>query len=287
MVFEFAIRDDDPGFFTEPEELESAYGGREDLVISYSVVPYQGCTAMPSVPDHFHEKCGRFPVGQNEPLVDYLNSKISAGRASILQHGYDHVYQDGLAEFVYAKDAFRRLQKGREHLESVFQEPINTFVPPSNSFSRRGLDAVKDIGMRTLYYPTPINRPKTPEVLALFSRDVIFKYQHKNTGPINFIRDANAFWRRRDRSKFMPVRPTVYRERGIPEFTCVSMTRSSPIDPILKQMEIADKYNGKFCLAVHYHSFRDDAFVNKFDQVLNYARRKLDPQFVSVSALFE
>jgi hypothetical protein len=52
-------------------------------------------------------------------------------------------------------------------------------------------------------------------------------------------------------------------------------------------MKIANEYNGKFCLAIHYHSFRSEAFQNKFYKIIEYAQTKLDPDFVTAEKLFD
>lgn len=287
-MFEFAIRDDDLCYFTDPAELREAYDALPVAVpVSFAVVPFQGCTEMPSVPSNRRSGDAEFPVGDNEAVVDYLRDALADGSAAVMQHGYNHVYYEDGPEFVAGDDLDDRLRRGRDHLEATFHTEVDTFVPPSNQLSVAGLRAVKDAGMRTLYYPTPVGRPKTFEVVGLTVRDLLFKYRHKETGPLGFLRDADRFWRREDRSVFMPVMPWTYELGGVPEFSCVSMSRQTRGEPVKRQLDIADRLDGKCCLAVHYHSFRDEGFRERFYDVIEYARRELDPEFVTVDRLFE
>lgn len=286
-MFEFAIRDDDPNYFTDPDELEQAYGALPDSIpISYALVPYHGCTKTPAIPREYWDGNEEFPIGDNEALVAYLNEGLDDGVLSVMQHGYNHVrYPDG-PEFVAGDNLRGRVQSGRDYLEELFEVEIDVFVPPNNSFSRAGLDAIKAEGLKTCYYPTPRDRPISPEILNIVLRDIYFKYRNKEVGVIDFLREANRFWRQSDRSVFMPVRPWPYNIRGADEFNCVSMTRDTPVEQIKRQMEIADRYNGKFCLAIHYHDFRYQEFSDAFYEIIRSARNELQPNFVTLPSLF-
>ncbi|MFA1612252.1 DUF2334 domain-containing protein [Halobellus rubicundus] len=288
MTFDFAIRDDDPNYFTDPNELKRAYAALPDSIpISFAVVPFHGCTKTPAIPEDRWEGDKEFPIDANEELIAYLREELESGSASVMLHGYNHVkYADG-PEFVAGDNLYNRIQKGREYLENVFNIDIEIFVPPNNSFSRAGLKAVKDESLRTFYYPTPLNRPKTPEVLTTFGQDLVFKYRHRSGGLFEFVSAADSFWRQENRSVFMPVQPWTYTLQGEPELTCVSMTRTDSIKRIKRQMEIADYYDAKFCLAIHYHAFRSATFRSSFYELINYARSELDPRFVRAEELFE
>lgn len=284
-MFEFAVRDDDPNYFTDPTELEAPYMDY-DFPVSFAIVPFQGCTDIPTVPENYHQGDEEFPLGENESLVEYLRAEVDAGNISVLLHGYNHVYYESGPEFVAGEDLGGRVERGLGYLEGLLGTDVDMFVPPSNSFSRRGLEAVKAAGLKTFYYPTPFGRPKTPEVIRMFLKDLRFKYRHKNTGLTAFLRDSDRFWRREDRDVFMPVQPFPYHVQGQGEFTAVSLSETSDIGVIRRQLELADHYNGGFCLAVHYHSFRSETFREKFEDIISYAREELNPRFVHAGELF-
>jgi hypothetical protein len=289
-MFKFAIRDDDPNYFTSPSELETAYSDLPDHIpISYAVVPFHGCTQTPAIPEDKWEGTEEYPLADNTELVSYLKEGLSDGSHSVMLHGYNHVKYPSGPEFVAGDNLENRIQQGKAYLEELLETEVNIFVPPNNSFSRAGLDAVKSAGMATFYYPTPFDRPRTPEVAFVTSRDLWFKYRNKTGGMTSFLKDADRFWRRGEHDVFMPVRPFPYEIRGVPEVTSVSLTRTdggSHIERIKQQMELADRRDGVFCLAVHYHSFSDDSFRGRFYDLISYARNYLNPEFVCAEQLF-
>ncbi|WP_248516824.1 DUF2334 domain-containing protein [Salinarchaeum laminariae] len=288
MTLQFAIRDDDCNAFTEVAELERAYARLPaDVPVSFAVVPYHASLECPAVPDDRWDEAERRPLEANEDLIEYLQDGLEDGSCAVALHGYSHERFDGRPEFVAGTDLPSRIERGREHLEKTLEHEVDVFVPPNNSLSRRGIQAVKDAGMRLCYYPTPVNRPKTPEVLHVFLRDLWFKYRNKTAGPVSFLRDADRFWRRGDHSVFMPVRPMLYELQGSTEITCVSLTRHNPVDPVKRHLDVAAAHDGKFCVAVHYHAFRDDAFSDRFYELIDYARSNYDVEFVGIEELFE
>lgn len=288
MSFEFAIRDDDVNHFTRPEEVENAYADLPDEIpVSLAVVPYQGGTETPAIPRSHWDSDEEFPLGENSNLVKYLRRGVKSGRFGIMQHGYDHVKRSDGPEFVAAKNPDERIHKGRDHLEEVLDVDIEIFVPPNNSYSEKSLKLVKKAGLHTFYYPTPFNRPNSWDVLSTVAEDLYFKYRHKTGGPAKFAKDAYRFWQRGDRSVFMPVRPVPYTLQGGQEVNAVTLTRSGDPGKVKRQMEIADRYNGVFCLAVHYHSFKSKEFRERFYNLIDYAKTELDPEFVRARELFD
>ena len=288
MTFEFAIRDDDTNYFTNPEELEEPYSSLPgDVPVSLAVVPYHGCTRTYAIPEEKWEGDERHPIGENEELVEYLRKEVDTGRFSIMLHGYDHTKFDGAPEFVGGTNLYDKLTEGRRYLEKLFSTNIDIFVPPNNSFSNRGLRAVKEANMKTVYYPTPRGRPLTREVLALTARDLVFKYRDKETNPIGFLKDAVRFWALKERDIHMPVYPDTYTVQGGEEFTCVSMNRNDPAEPVKKQIKVAAAHDGKFCLAIHYPAFRYEAFRERFFEIIEYTREEFDPRFRTVGELFD
>lgn len=288
MTLEFAIRDDDCNYFTDVSELERAYMDLPDTVpISLAVVPYRACEQNPAVPETHWENDERRPIGENTALIEYLQTGLDDGRVSVALHGYSHERIDGKPEFVAASDPLRRIRDGRDHLESALDHDITVFVPPNNSLSNQSIIAIKKTGLRLCYYPTPLNRPKSTDVFRVFTQDLRFKYQHKKGGPISFIRDADRFWRQKDRSTFMPVRPCRYNVQGGTEFTCVSMTRDNSIEPIKRHISVAAENDGKFCLAIHYHSFRSNKFHRRFYELIEHVQSTYDVNFIPIESLFE
>jgi hypothetical protein len=287
-MFDFAIRDADTNHHTDPAELERVYG-KYELPVSLAVVPKHGPTRSPAIPETYWygtEPEERFPLAENELLVEYLQDGIDAGRYSILQHGYDHLRTPAGPEFARQGDLHDRLIEGREHLESTLDTDVEVFAPPDGSLSREGLRALAAAGMPLLYHLTPRGRPRTAEIPRLLWADARFKYRHRQVNSITFIQELYRLWAIGDHSVSLPSKTTRYRIGGNWEFTPTSLIESAGPARVKRQLSLADELNGKFCLAVHYHDFRSDHFRNQFEEVLRYARAELDPNFVHCDALF-
>ncbi len=288
-MFEFAIRDADTNYHTDPEELERVWG-RYDLPVSLAAVPNHGPTRSPATPEDYwydRDPDERFALGDNEALVAYLREGIEAGRYSVLQHGYDHVRTPAGPEFARHGDRHDRLVEGRAYLESLFDVDVDVFVPPDGKLSRAGLAAVKRERMDTLYYPTPRGRPRTAELARTLAGDGVFKYRHDEDGAFEFVQNLYRLWVMGDRSVSLPVRPEPYRLGGAWEVTGVSLLESAPLNRVKRQLRLADELDGAFCLSLHYHDFRSDGFRERFEELLAFAREELDPRFVHCRELFD
>ncbi|MFC7227490.1 DUF2334 domain-containing protein [Salinirubellus salinus] len=287
-MFEFAIRDADTNYHTDPEELDRVWG-RYDLPVSLAVVPKHGPTRSPAVPEDYwydRDPDERFPLADNEALVEYLRDGVEADRYSVLQHGYDHVRTPAGPEFARHGDLQERLVDGREHLESTLDVDVDVFVPPDGALSSAGSRALERERMRTLHYLTLRGRTRSPAVVRTFAADALFKYRHRTGGRLTFLQDLYRLWAIGDRSVGLASRPEPYRVDGGWEFTAVSLVESAGLARVKRQLRLADALEGKFCLALHYHDFRSERFREQFEELLRYARTELDPKFVHCEALF-
>lgn len=288
-MFEFAIRDDDVNYFTEPADIETAYAELDDAIpVSFAIVPFQGCNRSPAVPRERWNEDGLYPFKRNETLVRYFKNLLDDDAATVMLHGFSHLNADGEREFVGGSHLSEKIRLGRRHLEQALDTDVDIFVPPNNSLSPRGLSAVKGEGMNLFYYPSTPQRPVTPRSVIAAFRDLRFKYRRTSGGPLSFVRRL----RNRDRNDvFLPTLPRTYRVGGQPEFSCESLTKEclrndDVVENIKKQLRLADEADGKFCLAVHYHCFEHRRFKEQFYELIEYAQTELDPMFVTADQLF-
>jgi hypothetical protein len=144
----FCIRDDDTCFFTQPEQLERAYG---DITqwgpVSLAVVPFCRAGTSQAVPEKLRRTWSVHPLHENRALVEYLREKLSAGRFEIMLHGYHHDEPHGRPEFGEGDDLQVRVVEGRRYLEDLFATTIRVFVPPHNTIRRQGLRAIARQGL--------------------------------------------------------------------------------------------------------------------------------------------
>ena len=288
-MFDIAIRDADTNYHTDPEELERVWG-EYDLPVSLAVVPNHGPTRSPAIPEDYwydRDPDERFPLAENEALVEYLRDGVGSGRYSVIQHGYDHVRTPAGPEFARHGNLHERLVAGRDHLESTLGVDVDLFAPPDSALSRTGLEAVKRERMGTFHYLTLRGRTRSAEVVRTLAADALFKYRHAERGPLAFAQDLYRLWAMGDRSVGLPARPEPYRIDGGWEFTAVSLVESAGIERVKRQLRLADELEGKCCLALHYHDFRSSRFRAQFEELLGYVRRELDPNFVHCEALFD
>ena len=82
---------------------------------------------------------------EDEEIANYL--KKTSCDMEIAQHGWDHGRQSGNSkpefEGVSKNTAYKRIIKGKEYLESIFDKEIVTFIPPNEVYSNGTVDALK------------------------------------------------------------------------------------------------------------------------------------------------
>ena len=204
------------------------------------------------------------PVGDNQRLIAYLREKFVQEKIEIMLHGYNHLYQvrearnvkqcvanKGNLEVLRAKkrgedlewipeciwkseqQLKQELQKGKNYLESLFSNPINVFVPPSNSIGvagARALDALQ------LNLSGVIGRKKDRD----WSYDYVRAYL-KRTG--FYLRYNGA------------VYPFPVRIREHSELAACSLTPLVNFEELKKQAEIYQRIGAPFVLATHHWEF--------------------------------
>src|SRR5262249_4025664 len=115
--------------------------------ISLAIIPF--CRAGPSkgIPEKFRRQWSIHPLHENQPLVDYLRSRIAEGRFEAMLHGYYHDEMHYRSEFASGHDLARRVADGRKYLEDLLNTTSRVFVPPHNTIGRQGLRAIARAGL--------------------------------------------------------------------------------------------------------------------------------------------
>ena len=267
----FAIRDDDTSYFTQPEELEKAYGDIWDQApVSLAVIPFVGGGKIESISPEYWQGDRVFPIGENERLVPFLKEQIARRRVSLLLHGYSHKDYPNGYEFEAGDDLLTKVREGKGYLEELFGVTLKAFVPPHNSLSRKGAQAVIDNGLNILmaYSHQPWERPIE---IANFT---------------NFARML-WFWLRYGKSKRYSKVLQFSRHK---EFGCYTLEPSSSLQGLKEGLDFAIKVGGDFCVATHYHALvEDDSLLTMLENLVSYAREIGEGQieFVHADALFE
>jgi predicted deacetylase len=267
----FAIRDDDTSYFTSPDQLERVYGAIwDDVPVSLAVVPFHATTKSGSVPAELWSGNREYATADNDTLVRYLRDQIRENRVSVLLHGYNHKNYDDGFEFQVGEHLFDRIVKGKFELERLFGVTVQTFVPPHNALSRRGLEAVDQSGLNVLgsfLSFSPKQRPWDRATLGNYLK--VWRYRRR-TG--------------RGRHDRM-VYPAPLRYANHSELGCHALIPGTSLASLTRGFDEARQEGGDFCLATHYWEF-DSAMSETLHALLDHAR-KADATFVHADALFD
>jgi len=267
----FAIRDDDINYFTQPEELEKVYDDIWDLVpTSLSVIPFVGGGETGAIPPEHWRSEKIFPLEENIELVNFLREQLSKGRISLTLHGYSHRDYHRGYEFEAGENLFAKVKEGKDYLEGLFDVGIKTFVPPHNSLSRAGAQAVIDNGLNILmaYSHWPWERP----------------FEMANF--INFSK-VLWFWLRYGKSKRYPNTLCFSRHK---EFGCYTLHPKMSLQELKKGLEFAMKRGGNFCLATHYYTLIEDSHLLAIlKEFVSYTKRlgEGEIEYVKADRLFD
>jgi len=122
---------------------------------------------------------GVIPCDDNENLkfdstnyfLPYLRDRVHEGLIEIALHGLNHKKMTPFGEMkgLCLEEQFRRIKKGKTLLESIFNIPIVTYIPPWNSHDENTVTALKrnkiyivsssvyDIWLESVFYPMSLD----------------------------------------------------------------------------------------------------------------------------------
>ncbi len=237
-----AIRDDDLCFFTKPAELEALYGP------IFSRVPVSFACVSKTVPEHkkiiFFSRTaapGYYPLGDNQPLVDYVRSLIHKRQCDVMVHGYTHEYRQikGVwqAECIWkpADQLTEEVAAGRDYLTSLFGVCPRVFVPPSNSIGKAGVEATAAAGLdlSALLSLRP-NRSLTKQFAANYKQCWTYRLTHGR--PYPFTLDFGTHR----------------------ELVAYALYTSGAFDKVMACLRACAKEDAPFVVTTHYWQLAED-----------------------------
>ena len=269
----FAIRDDDVSYFTSPQELIGNYNKVWDVCpVSLSVVPFHACTKSAGIPREYWSSKETFPVGDNKELVSFLRDKIKCGKVSITLHGYSHKDNHNTYEFDTKEDLTGQVKHGKEYLESLFDIEVKVFVPPHNTISSKGMEAVIANGLNIVNIASFRlgKRPFHLMNIIPFIKQRVFKLKYKRKYP--YVLDC-------------------YNHK---EISYYSLTPDVSYESLKEDFDFCREMNGSFILATHYWEFaakqsydRNVQMGEVFNKFWEYVNKQDNISFVSVNSIFE
>lgn len=77
---------------------------------------------------------------------------IQQDNIELALHGLTHQHINGAGEFgrLDSTEALRRITKGKQALQAIFDKPITTFIPPFNAWNKHTLTAMRMHGMNVI-----------------------------------------------------------------------------------------------------------------------------------------
>jgi len=129
---------------------------------TFGVIPYR-CAG------DCHDPAEQEVVPLTVEKADILTNAVEAGVVEVALHGYSHQatqqsasshpprYSEFKGTDYYLQ--FRRIAKGRRFLEQAVGVPIETFIPPWNSYDSNTLEALRRLGFKTISASAHIYAP--------------------------------------------------------------------------------------------------------------------------------
>lgn len=178
------FRDDDTCYYTDPAELEYAFGDLPNIPLSLSVVPFAAYTHAGTFPYARTRATEKYPdIAGNQTLVSYLKEGIQQGKFELMLHGIHHEYYETDADTwktemcLIPPDELRKgISESIKHLENVFDIKITTFIGPSNDIPANCAAILDNLGLHTNYMVTKhLNRHVSIDNIANYLRCNIFR----------------------------------------------------------------------------------------------------------------
>jgi Uncharacterized protein conserved in bacteria (DUF2334) len=151
------VRDDDTNYFTSESMLKSIYSEAwaQGYKVSLSVVPLQKGINDISVPPGSRMSNICYSIADNEPLTEYIKTKVDQNVLEVIQHGLSHELIDGVrGEFGSNLGKKDEIEMGRNIITKAFGITPKFFVPPGEDISNQNIIALLDQGLVPIYRET-------------------------------------------------------------------------------------------------------------------------------------
>lgn len=121
-----------------------------------------------------------FVMDKNYRFLDYMRNAVHDGSVEIALHGLNHRKMTPYGEFkgLSLEEQTRRVKKGKQLLDSIFNDNLMTFIPPWNAHDENTVKALKtnkvyivsssinDIWSETVFYPESTDNFNELDILA-------------------------------------------------------------------------------------------------------------------------
>ena len=111
---------------------------------------------------------------ENYAFLPVLLQGVQNQTIEIALHGYNHAKVSSNGEFgnVPLEEQFRRINLGKQFLDSVFQQETVTFIPPWNAYDKNTLKVMEKSDMKIISSSLTINQPYSNEEICYFPHTI-------------------------------------------------------------------------------------------------------------------
>jgi hypothetical protein len=291
----FAIRDDDVNFFTDPAEIEEAYGMYWHIVPpTLSIITHvKGNWSYwikevynRGVPIDWIEwemDSKPHPIHNNSLLINFLSEQYKKGNLDLSLHAIHHRILDPLnhdaiknnyvkgAEFYTERDLTNEVKWALEYVQKEMSITLKVFTPPQNLMSMMGYHAVVNNRLSIVGSGIPFwKKQATFNGIASMLAVSAFKLTHPGIDYPRILR----FKHHKEIIHHYPLHPTTH------------------INDLIESFETIRQFNGVFVLSTHYHEFEapltydplrrmKDVFV----EFMNYVEKCDRVEFTSLTRI--
>jgi len=293
----FLIRDDDTCGFTKIEELKKCYENTwPEIPVCLSITPFRIPGPIPfprndsfGVPNNYLGSTKPIPLDNNRDLVSFLKEGLKNRWLDIALHGYHHLVKNLRRfkkkfdsndirkigrEYLYGNNLKEITQKGKLYLEEIFNYKINTFVPPGNAISKKGLQAIIEQKLNLIGVPSLGRRILKQRPFNAYNFINSYKY---HTWKIKFGYQAKY--------------PFVLNFKSHKEIEYSLLYPSSNLNYLKKEIDFIDSVNGVFVLSTHYHAFKKkiasgETIEYAFHTIIDYILTKKSVEYITYRDLW-
>jgi len=280
----FIIRDDDTCALTQVRDLISCYKDIwPSIPVCLSVTPFMipRYSYFKNFPKSY-DKTIPYPLENNSELVEFLKDGIKKNFIDIALHGYHHLvtnYKKKIKhksfapwkEYLYDSNLMEKTSKGKSYLERILNTEINTFVPPGNNISKKGIKAIFKNKLNLVGAPSLWRFKKRPFNLKAY-KIAIKKYKWKTiykTRRFPFVIDLNTH----------------------KEVSYYLLYPSTDLNELKKELDFCCSVDGVFILSTHYHAFKKKISSGQtikyaLCSILEYANKKESINFIKYKNLW-
>lgn len=291
----FAIRDDDVNYFTNPEEVEAAYGSIWDMCPpTLSAITHikgnwrywikEVYNTGQSIDWNLWDLDDKvYPIHENRSLIQFIREKYNSGKIDLSLHAIHHRNGDPVlpkvrlnnyiqgAEFYTSLDLTQKVKSALSYLKSELGINVRVFTPPQNLMTTNGYQSVTKNGLSIVGAGIPFwQKEKSVNGLQSMYRVLVFKLMNQGIDFPYVLRYA----KHSELIHHYPLHP------------------STKIDELIEKFDLIYRFNGVFVLSTHYHEFETKLTYDKtrmmsniFSDFMNYVGSKKNVRYSSLSSL--